>query len=111
MSGRDEIPMGLLELTFPECTLCQSFSYWEGDMLDGRIIFFNPIEYQEENSRLPVIIYVDGHYDRGRIPTLQEIADVVGIKCNECENFMGPHGVAETIAKAVEYIVREGRKT
>lgn len=111
MSGKDERPRILLELTFPKCPLCTRFKYWIGDRGQGRIfqgssIFFNSIEHQRNNGFLSVAIYVRGFIKEGRMPTLEELADISYIKCNVCGHRMTAREQDDTIQEVVDYIVR-----
>lgn len=105
MSGRDEKPKSLQEVTFPICPMCSSFRFWEGRSSVVDTIFFNPIQYQKGSKRLPVVIYSGGGTARGRIPTIAELANVETISCNSCGHILETELTSDILATAVDYVV------
>lgn len=108
MSGKDERPKILKEPTFPECSRCTNFRYWIGERYKRDAIFFNPKEHQKKYGFLTIAIYADEFFDVGRIPTLEELADIRHIKCNACGYFLTAREQADMIEEVVNYIVGQG---
>jgi hypothetical protein len=108
MSGKDEKPKSLQEVTFPICSMCSNFNFWEGCGSTIGRIFFNPIKHQKSNDRFPVVIYNDAELPRGRIPTIAELANIVTISCNSCGHILGTELTCDILAKAVDYVVGQG---
>lgn len=112
MSGKDEKPKILSELTFQRCTNCRGFKYWLGKRA-GQLIFFNPIEFQNsrKNKYLSVVVYSSFSDAKGRFPTFEEFNSIVHIECSHCGIHLSQNERNEMIAKAVVYIVGQRRKT
>jgi hypothetical protein len=109
LSGKDEKPKSLLELTFQKCTNCCGFDCWLGKRIE-QSIFFNPIKFQNsrKNKYLPVVIYDSFSDVKGRFPTFVEFNSVLHIECSHCGIHLNQNEQNEMIAKAVNYIVRKG---
>ena len=109
MSGRDEKPKSLTELTFQRCSNCSEFQFWIGRRNDIFSIYFNPIEYQKKHKRiLPVMIYSSTDVMTGRLPLFEEFDSITHIECPECGVVLNEHEQDSMISKAVNYIVGQG---
>ena len=107
MSGKDEKPKRLNELTFQRCTECTNFEYWMGKRTKRFSIYFNPIEFQNsrKNKYLPVVIYSATDTLVGHFPTLEEFNGIKYIKCSNCGIRLNQREQIEMITRAVDYVV------
>lgn len=108
MSGKDEKPKHLSELTFQECTECNGFEYWIGKNNTRWSIYFNPIKYRTNRTpeARPVAIYSADDITIGRVPTLTEFVEIRHIECSGCGTKLDHRVQAEMITRAVNYVVR-----
>lgn len=79
LSGIDE---QMLFKDFPSCPACADGEYWTGTRLGKHEIYFNPEDYINGDVLFQVVIYDDD--DGGRFATLEELNEVVLIKCESC---------------------------
>jgi len=91
---------------FPKCINCNRHGYWIGRREHSDIrrddIFFNPPSFRGRNGR-PVPVYDN---DVARIARVEELEEVIEIKCDACRGLANAE-ITDKIICAARYLIRE----